>query len=179
MLVQNISTWSIFMLCFFEIFKLRKKKEKGGRKEGKKGGRNGKRDRERHTSEVTAGRLDPRALGLGGGLIPLGSSSWFPGPPKKHSDSLLLPAPEPWTGTSRLRSMLGCPLLVISTCLPQDIGHTRPGAISCRDQPRVRKERESGGQGTQLEDAHPGQASPSLRSKCHETLRALDWVKLG
>jgi len=160
----------------------RKKKEGEGKKEKREGGRKGgrergmekDRDRERHTSEVTAGRLDPRALGLGGGHIPLGSSSWFPGPLKRHSDSLVLPAPEPRTGTSRLRSMLGCPLLVISTCLPQAIGHTRPGAISCRDQPWVRKERESGSQGTQLEDAHPGQASPSLQSQCHETLRALD-----
>lgn len=50
------------------------------------------KDRESHTSEVTAGKLDPRALKLQGQIY-LGN--WFRGPWKRQSENLLFSVPEP------------------------------------------------------------------------------------
>lgn len=78
-------------------------------------------------------------------------------------------------GPRRLRSMLGRPLLVTSTCLQKDLGNTRSFELchlitasdqkssSCRDQPRVRKERAKARPGQTAErcvDRQCGRLSP-------------------
>jgi len=108
-----------------------RKGKKEGRKEGRKGGKKeGETETEKATREMTTGKMNSRASQLLGDQTHLGSSPWFLGLPKtKPSKSLLLPAPEPLDGTRRLRSMLGCPLLVTFTCLHQALGNTRSSEL--------------------------------------------------
>ena len=124
-------------LHFYEFFKCMKKKERkeegrGGRKEGReKGGKERGRDRDRESHKRNDHRkMNSRASQLLGDQTHLGSSPWFLGLPKtKPSKSFLLPAPELLDGTRRLRSMLGCPLLVTFTCLHQVLGNTRSSEL--------------------------------------------------
>lgn len=125
--------------------------------EGEQGGREGQKerqtDRENHTSETRAGKLDQGCSVRKWTNTPtLKVLAPWTTPKGKRSKSLQLPAPAPQTGTRRLRSMLGCPLLVISTCLQEDFGNTRPfehsdltatyeKSSSCGDPPRVGKEK--------------------------------------
>ena len=116
--------------------KERKREGRGGRKEerkeGRKGGKKeGETEKEKAIREMTTGKMNSRASQLLGDQTHLGSRPWFLGLPKtKPSKSLLVPALELLDETRRLRSKLGCPLLVTFTCLHQALGNTRTCALS-------------------------------------------------